>query len=42
MVCMLKEKLGAYAVEEVLPLNQQEDPKAYPDYHDDIWGPWED
>lgn len=42
IVRQLQRRLDNYAATQVMPLNQPDDPRAYPEYHDGLWEPWED
>lgn len=42
LVQVLKQKLDYYAAIQAEPLNQPEDPRSYPEYHNGLWVPWED
>lgn len=39
---LLKKKLDAYAADEAEPLDKPSDPRAYPEFHDGLWKPWQD
>ncbi|KAK8764732.1 hypothetical protein V5799_032666 [Amblyomma americanum] len=41
LVALLNRRLASYAVTSIAPRNQPRDPRAYPEYHNGTWAPWE-
>lgn len=42
IVRQLQRRLDNYAATQAEPLNQPDDPRSYPEYHNGLWEPWED